>query len=67
MMGGFDVTYKLNANGVHLGQSNEHTPKAHQTLGENKIIGLTIERKERVDVESIVHRLYWSEFHFSHR
>ncbi len=43
-----ELSAKLNANGVHLGQSDTSITKARAILGPNKIIGLSVNTIEQV-------------------
>lgn len=43
-----DVAIAVDADGVHIGQSDDAPLKARQTLGEGKIIGLSCETIDRV-------------------
>lgn len=43
-----DVAIAIDAEGVHLGQSDMPYPIAREILGPNKIIGLTVENDEQV-------------------
>ena len=47
-----DIAYELDADGVHLGQSDGCVLEARQKLGKDKIIGLTIEHKEQIEVSN---------------
>lgn len=42
-----DVAVKVNADGVHIGQSDEDVINARKKLGENKIIGLSAQTVEQ--------------------
>jgi len=44
-----EITRELNADGVHLGQSDGNVSRARQELGDNKIIGLTIDAMEQIN------------------
>ncbi len=43
-----DVAIAIDADGVHLGQSDMHWKMARKLLGPDKIIGLSIEKKEQL-------------------
>ncbi len=43
-----DVALAVDADGVHLGQSDMHALLARKLLGENKIIGLSVENEQQL-------------------
>jgi thiamine-phosphate pyrophosphorylase len=45
-----EIAYRLDADGVHLGQSDGAVLSARQRLGDDKIIGLTVETIEQVNI-----------------
>jgi len=44
-----DVALAIDADGVHLGQSDMHWKMARQLLGPDKIIGLSVEKAEQLE------------------
>ena len=40
-----ELALKVNADGVHIGQEDTHIQQARETLGKNKIIGVTCNNK----------------------
>ncbi|WP_218938888.1 thiamine phosphate synthase [Wolbachia endosymbiont of Ctenocephalides felis wCfeT] len=44
-----ELAYKIDADGVHLGQSDGNPKKARKLLGINKIIGLSIESLDKLE------------------
>jgi thiamine-phosphate pyrophosphorylase len=48
------VACQLDADGVHLGQSDGSVLKARQKLGENKIIGVTVDAFEQINIVNIL-------------
>lgn len=44
-----DIALAIDADGVHLGQSDMHWKMARQLLGPDKIIGLSIEKAEQLE------------------
>lgn len=45
-----ELAYELNADGLHLGQSDGCVLKARQRLGDNKIIGLSLNSLEQLHI-----------------
>lgn len=51
------VAKEVNAEGIHLGQSDTDVATARKILGENKIIGLSIESFEELDIANNIQEL----------